>query len=807
MSNKNQHAPGAPGIKAKWTSSAKSGIVKSLSASSDVLVTISHGILNEAYFPDEDIACTRDMEFIVTNGKDFFSEEKRHTNHVIKNIRQGLPAYKITNTCKEKRYRITKFIVADPVRNTILQKVKFESLKGEDLRLFAIISPHLNNKGNDNNGWIGDYKGMPMLFANKQGYAMAFACSVGWLKRSVGYVGESDGYKDILTHHKMEWEYQNADNGNIALTGEIDWKVSKEFILAISFGNDYLQAGQSARASLLNGFDTSSKQYIKEWKAWQKKVFANQRSLTKIGENFKISVAVLRLHESKIFAGGIIASLSFPWGRSEGDNDNGGYHLVWARDLVEASGGMIAADSKTDMLWIINYMMSIQEADGHWEQNTWLNGDPYWKGIQLDETALPVLLLDLCKKYDVFESKRILRYWQQIRLAAVYLIRKNFISDEDRWEEQSGISIFSISTMIAAMLCAASMADEYDEKEFAEYCRQVADFWNFKIEESLYVTDTELCKKYNVDGYYIRINPDGRPAEKLKNYCVDLINRPGQTILLENMVSCDALSLVRFGLRKADDPKIINTVKVIDGELKTDTVKGPSWHRYSGDGYGEKENGDPYDSNGGIGRCWPLLTGERGHYEIAKGNIKEAKELIKAMDQFSSNGLLPEQVWDAEDIPEKELYNGRPTGSAMPLVWAHAEYIKLCASVKAKKVFDMPRHTTDRYIKQQNFPQYYIWRFNIYSESVPVGLILRIESEAPFRLRYSKDDWKTSEDMESKPSPVGLNIADLPKEVTSNDGTLVFTFYWPESNNWEEKNYSVQISSSPLLQEKMEQSA
>lgn len=807
MSNDKQNAPGAPGIKAKWTSSAKSGIVKSLHAFSNVIVTLSHGILNEAYYPDEDIACTRDMEFIVTNGKDFFSEEKRHTDHEIKNIRAGLPAYKIVNTCKQKRYRITKTIVADPVRNTILQKVKFESLQNEDLRLYAIISPHLNNKGNDNNGWIGNYKGVPMLFANKPGYAMAFACSVNWLKRSVGYVGESDGFTDIRQHFQMEWQYPKADKGNIALTGEIDWRSSKEFIVAISFGGNHFQAGQAARASLLDDFETSYKQYIKEWGGWQKKVFSHQSDLTKIGENFKTSVAVLRLHDSKIFAGGIIASLSFPWGSTAGDNDDGGYHLVWARDLVEAAGGMIAADSKSDLLRIINYLMSIQEDDGHWQQNVWLDGEAYWEGIQLDETALPILLFDLCKKYKVFEQKRVLRYWKQIRKAAVYLIRKNFISEQDRWEEQSGLSTFSIATMITALLCTAAMAEEYDEKEFAAYCREVADFWNFKIEESLYVTGTDLCKKYNVDGYYIKINPDGRPAEDLRNYKIDLLNRPGQTMMLAKMVSCDALSLVRFGLRKADDQKILNTVKVIDGELKTDTVKGPCWHRYSGDGYGEKANGDPFDLNGGIGRCWPLLTGERGHYDVARGNIKKAKELIKAMDRFSSNGLLPEQIWDSEDIPEKELYNGRPTGSAMPLVWAHAEYIKLCASIRDKKVFDMPRHTTDRYIKQQNFPKYYIWRFNIYSESVPVGLILRIEAEAPFRLHYSLDNWESSSDMESHDSPAGLQVADLPAAVTASDGKMEFTFYWPQTDNWEQKNYSVKISSSPLLQKKINEGA
>ena len=176
-----------------------------------------------------------------------------------------------------------------------------------------------------------------------------------------------------------------------------------------------------------------------------------------------------------------------------------------------------------------------------------------------------------------------------------------------------------------------------------------------------------------MDGYYVRIAPvtrDGSPPLagdiQMKN-----VGESG-VVPAASIVSTDALALVRFGLRAPDDPRIVNTVRVVDSLLKIDTPNGPCWHRYNHDGYGEHEDGSPFDGTG-IGRAWPLLTGERAHYELAAGRTDEARRLMKAMEAFTSDGgMIPEQIWDTADIPERALYFGQPTGSAMPLVWAHA---------------------------------------------------------------------------------------------------------------------------------------
>jgi len=174
-----RYAPGWPGIPPRWTSSAKTGAGTALNQHSKVWFTLSHGILNEVYFPRVDQACTRDMGFIVTNGQDYFSEEKRHCTFENRPLEPGIPAFELINTEISGKYRILKEVLTDPYRNVVLQKVRFESLQGplSDYRLFALLSPHLANCGDHNTGWIGDYKGFPMFLAQHDGVALSMASS------------------------------------------------------------------------------------------------------------------------------------------------------------------------------------------------------------------------------------------------------------------------------------------------------------------------------------------------------------------------------------------------------------------------------------------------------------------------------------------------------------------------------------------------------------------------------------------------------------------------------------------------------
>ena len=793
-------APGWPGIPARWTSSAKTGIGTALSDKSRVWFTLSHGILNEVYYPRPDNAAIRDMGLIITDGADLFSEEKRDTTSTVKWLAEGAPAYRLTNTCKNHLYRIEKEIVADPHRDTILQKISFVPLEGklESYQLHVLLAPHLGNQGGGNTAWVGTFDEVPLLFAKQGENTPALACSASWLKRSAGFAGTSDGWLELKTCKEMTREYTRAENGNTALLGRIDLVGSDgNFVLALGFGKDTESAARNAITSIRDGFDSAKKDYIAGWHDWVKSHASLKNGIFRPDHLSQISLAVLRTHESKSSPGAFIASLALPWGFSKGDKDQGGYHLVWTRDMVETAGGLLAAHAHGDTRRVLDYLRSTQQPDGHWAQNMWIDGTPYWNGLQMDETALPILLVNLAYREKALDLEAMQQFWPMTRAAAAYVARNGPVSAQDRWEEDPGYSSFTLGAEIASLLAAADMAELNNEKSTAVYLREVADTWNGCIEKWTYVSDTDWSRKHEVAGYYVRTAPvkKGESDSMLMNPVhVKNVSSEESTRIAIHLISPDALALVRFGLRAADDPRICDTIKIIDDLLKIETPGGPTWHRYNDDGYGEHADGAPFDGTG-IGRGWPLLTGERGHYELMAGREEKAKELKAAMQYFSNEGgLISEQVWDQPDIPARELYFGQPSGSAMPLVWAHAEYLKLQRSLLDGQVFDLPPQTVDRYIKQDTKSSLALWRFNHKIQKMESGKILRIESLADAVVHWSNDGWKTTSDKKTIDTTLGIHYADLPATGLPKGSSVQFTFYWPESGRWEGVDFIVRVS-------------
>jgi glucoamylase len=792
-------APGWPGSEPRWTSSAKSGVGTSLSPASRIWFTISHGIFNEIYYPRLDLACTRDMGLIVTDGSDYFSEEKRHATSSVSYLSEGVPAYRVVNTCRQGRYRIEKEIVAAPEREAVLQQTLFTPLRDglEDYLVHVLLSPHLGNRGSGNTAWVGDYKGVPMLFAQREAFTLALACSVPWGRCSAGFVGVSDGWHDLMEHKRMTQAYRRAENGNVALTAEIDVLSCRgSFLLVLGFGKNAAEAGNRARASLLDGFDAARDDYIREWTAWQQTLTLSGGIKTGGRNLYRVSTAVLRTHEANNFPGGTIASLAIPWGFAKGDEDLGGYHLVWPRDLAEAAGGLLAAGALEDMHRVLCYLQATQEEDGHWPQNMWLDGTPYWPGIQMDETAFPILLVDLARRVHALSGGDIERFRPMVMKAAAFIARNGPVTQQDRWEEDPGYSPFTLASEIAALLAAADIAELNNETEIAAFLRETADAWNSGIERWIYVQGTDLAKKVSVDGYYVRIAPpETSDAASPANGFVAIKNRPaGQsTEPASHIVSPDALALVRFGLRAPDDPRIVDTLRVVDALLKVETPFGPAWHRYNDDGYGEHNDGSPF-SGTGTGRLWPLLTGERAHYELAAGNREEAERLMKVMAAFANEGgMIPEQIWDSRDIPERELFFGRPSGSAMPLVWAHAEYVKLIRSLRDGSVFDTPPQTVERYIKKRTESSLAIWRFNHKCRTMTAGRTLRVEALSRAIVHWSPDGWQRVMDVETRDTGLGLYYLDLPTAEISSGSSVIFTFYWPDAAKWEGQDFEVFI--------------
>ncbi len=769
------HAPGKPGIPSRWTSSAKTGV--GTARGGRVWYTTSHGIVNEIYYPRLDLACTRDAGFIISTDDGLFLEEKRDATHSSRWLDRLTPGFTITNDFPGT-HRIVKTVLTDPSHDCLLQRVHYTPPDDGDYHLAVLVAPHLVNRGSDNTAWLGDYKGVPMLFASGSGTVIALAATVPWVARSVGFVGVSDAWQDIHRNGRMTWQWDLAEGGNVALGGELKWN-EEPFVVGLGFGASAAEAGYQVRSSLSRSFAETQRQFTAGW---------NVDDVDVEDDLEAASIRVLEVHESVGFPGGFIASLSIPWGFSKGDDDIGGYHLVWARDLVETASGLLSAGRTRAARRVLEYLRATQEPDGHWPQNMWLDGTPHWVGIQMDETALPILAVDLAGREGIDIDVR--EYWPMIERAAAYIVLNGPVSPEDRWEEDPGYSPFTLAAEIAALLSAAKIAETVGSNETAQLLREVADSWNDHIERWLYATDTDLSSQVGVDGYYVRVSP--ADSENPEEGWIPIKNRPPTKSLAppSKIVSPDALALVRFGLRAANDPRMVSTVKVIDALLKTDLPQGPVWHRYDEDGYGEHEDGSPFDGTG-IGRVWPLLTGERAHYELAAGHVKEARRLAATMRNSSFDLLLPEQLWDGDDIPERELVHGSPSGSAMPLCWAHAEYLRVQRSLRDGVVFDIPTETYDRYVRATTPARTAAWSRSQKWRSIPAGLDLRVIVPEACTVHWTHDGWATIRDDDTIDPGLGVHTATLPVSMLPAGSTVVFTLRF--ADRWEGANYTIMI--------------
>jgi glucoamylase len=794
------HAPGWPGIEPRWTSSAKSGVGTAIGDRSRVWFTLSHGICNEIYYPGIDQACTRDLGLIVTDGRGLFSEEKRDAESRVDWMEPGVPAFRLVNTQRSGLYRIEKEILADPRRDALMQRARFTALHGlhADYRLHVLLAPHLGNRGQGNTAWVAETGGRVLLMARRGELSLALACSAPWLKASAGFVGTSDGWQDLRQNGRMTWQYERAENGNVALTGEVDLGgAGGAFVLTLGFGGSPSEAAHCALASLSDGFEKARGTFVSGWQAWQRGL-TRPAAAAPAGRDLHLaSAAMIRVHESKETAGGIAASLSIPWGFAHGDDDIGGYHMIWPRDLVEAAGGLLAIGENDGVRRVLGCLERTQQQDGHWPQNMWMDGSPFRNGVQLDETALPILLVAMARSRGTLDDAGLKSLWPMVRRAAAFLVSNGPVTAQDRWEEDAGYSAFTLGAAISALLAAADMAEAQGEPGGAVFLRETADFWNDGIERWTYVTGTGLAARVGVEGYYVRVAPPGAAeSDSTAGDMIALRNRPQAQSdhPAWEIVSPDALALVRFGLRAPDSPRIVSTVKVIDALLRTETPAGPVWHRYNGDGYGEHADGAAFDGTG-IGRGWPLLVGERAHFELAAGRVPEAARLLRAMEAMASDsGLLSEQIWDCPAIPGRELLPGRPSGSAMPLVWAHAEYLKLRRSLEDGRVWDLPAASADRYLTRKVASSLTLWRFNHRCRILQPGTTLRVEVRAAASVRWSDDNWKTVHDTMTRDTGFGYHIASLSAGRRADGSRIEFTFNWIDAERWEGENFVVEVA-------------
>jgi glucoamylase len=794
----NNNAFGQPGAEPRWTHGVKDGIGTAYAASTHLWFTIWRGVVTEVYYPTVDRPQLRALQYLVSDGQSFAHEERRDLDSQIERLTPAL-GYRIRNKDPEGRYELEKEIITDPHLPCLLQRtrVKCDDALLQKLKLYAFCWPHLAGGGWGNNGHILRTGVHEVLAAERAGVWLAMAATLPFTRLSCGYVDRSDGLTDLTGNLQMDWEFDCALDGNVALTGELAVREAREFTLGLAFGASLHSALTALFQGLAVPFDKQLERYQEQWSRPCRARAPLEGYSYDEGQLYRNSYNLLLAHEDKTYQGAIIASLSIPWGEARGDEDGmGGYHLVWPRDMVQNALGLLAAGNRQTPLRALIYLATSQQADGSFAQNFWIDGTPHWKNIQLDEAAFPILLAHRLWREGALEQ---FDPYQMVLRATTFLARSVPITDQERWEENSGYSPSTLAATIAAFICAACFARDRGDEENAVFLEQYADFLEENLETwTVTGKGMMLPDGGEIDRYFVRINPalrgEAQPDEGVQDRMLTLTSRAPREqadFPAREIIDAGFLELVRYGIRRADDPLIVDSLRVVDAALKVETPLGPCWRRYNHDNYGQQDDGGPYNGVG-KGRAWPLLTGERGHYELAAGNGVE--QYIRAMERFASSaGLLAEQVWDTADLPEAHMYLGCPTGSAMPLAWAHAEYIKLLRSVKDGKVFDLIPEVAERYTGDRHrCHKLKVWSFAAPTNTIKPGATLRVQAEAEFKLRWSPDGWQTIEERQSTSTAYGVYYLDLPPAV-DQQRSFDFTFFWPDNERWEGRDFRVTV--------------
>lgn len=672
-----QEAPGAPGIKPTWTPGSKEAVGTATTADSHVWFTLQGGIVSEVYYPRLDTADVRALEFAVSDGKQVWIES-RDLLHSIKRVNENALVFRQTSRDPAGNFTLSKTYITDPQRDTLLIDVEFSGPASDSL--YVLYDPALKNSGyGDSGSTQGD-----ALIAQKEDLATALISSEGFAQMSSGFAGASDGYTDLLLHHRLEWTYAQAAKGNVVQAAKI--QSAKHFTLALGFGGTPAVALENARASLKRGYAAASADYVQGWSRYVSGLRAVKERYRR---EFQLAAMVLKAHEDKTYPGAMIASMSIPWGFAvNSDKPNvGGYHLIWARDLYEVATGLLAAGDHAAAERALNYLLTVQQkADGSFPQNSWLDGRPYWTALQMDEVSYPMILAWQLGKTDH-------EIWERhIRPEAEFVVSHGPATQQERWEEVSGYSPSTIAAEIAGLACAAEIARKNGANDDAARYLNTADEWARNIEKWLVTTSGHLGGGGG-QGYYIRIDNNADPND---GYQLDVHNGGGVWDE-RDVVDAGFLEFVRLGIRPADDAAIVHSLEIIDSTIRIETPDGPSFRRYNHDGYGETYFGGPWQGEG-IGRLWPIFTGERGEYEIARG--RDATTYLDAMLRFANEGgMIPEQVWDRAEATPARFVFGAGTGSATPLAWSMAQFIRLVVCAEEKRIVEQPDVVAAHFLK------------------------------------------------------------------------------------------------------------
>ena len=733
-----QTAPGAPGVQSYFDLARKDCVGTARNTSSKVWFTVADGVLSDTYWPTVDATNVHTLQYLVTDGSTFTDLQTRDMRYRVVPDPTGMSCTVVASNAAHG-YRITTTYIADPARNAVLMRVRFDGPRSD--RLYVRLDPLAGGTGGGGsqnaggNSAVVTGQNVPVAFntntvtnATNRDYAvptyMALESSAGFSNASVGYAGTpSDGQAMLDAQHSLT-PYDSAPDGHVALTAGVALPRSRTVGLALGFGETQPQALSTAGASLNESFGGAWARYEAQWLGYDRGL---RRPSQKLGSaavrEYYESVNVVKASEDKTFPGAIAAGLASPWGQSvpAGNFTNGeptyfgSYREEFSRDMYEAfTGLLVAGDIRTAQDATRFLFERQQQPDGSMPRNSLPNGKPApdTGGLQLDECSYPILM-----DWQSGLAGDATLYRQHVIPAADFVVAHGPSDGSERWEEQSGYSPSTISAEIAGLTAAAAIARVNHDPAHARLYQATADDFARNIKAWTVTTSGPLAPRY-----FIRVSKTGDPNAAISYN----LGNGSITVDQRSVVDAGFLELVRLGVLPASDPDVHASLNVVDATIKRDTPNGPGFYRYgtstpgSEDGYGDcyvpdpttcPQTGAPWPpTDTGSGHLWPVLSNERGEYDIAAGSPGSAQTLLTAMREMTSGqGLEPEQVWEDPPVPPSPFgtdpsvasigfVDGQPAGSASPLTWAQASYDRLALDISAGRNLETPRIVTRRYV-------------------------------------------------------------------------------------------------------------
>lgn len=743
-------APGGPGAPPAWGPGRKQGFGTAAGPESRVWYTLADGSLSDVFHPRIDSPLLHQLRFLAAAPGAPPIDIAADAEHEVRWVEPGVPSFSVESRHPEVMVRAD--YVTDPMRDALLISGSFEP-QLPDLNLFVLASLHLQPGGPGNDAQVLDLE-PPVLLA-RQGRTWV-ALLGPFAQASVGFLNASDVFVDLYDNDGvMSWQHSEAAGGNVALGARLGIR-NGGFQLVLGIGTSPAEAEDVARTAREEGFARIRRRFSEGWLRRLEVPRAFSQVSGDGGALAHASAAVLLSLEDKEAPGAFVAAPCAPWGETCRDG-NHVYHLVWPRDLYQAATALLQCGDRAAARRALRFLESTQNEYGSWPQNCDTRGLPHWRTPELDETAYPVLLAWQLKVAGALDFDP----WPMVRRAVLNLLTFGPATALDRWEDAGGLSPSTLAAACAALVAAAELAQDGPDAGAADHLRAVADYWNSRLEHWCFARP---------GGFYSRLADDADDG-----------------VGPEAVIGVEFLELVRRGLRRPDDPNVLSSLNAVDGLLKAETPRGVAWRRYAGDRYGERPDGSPW-SGAGQGRPWPILLGERAQLDLAAG--RHAVEAVAAFEAFAGPELLlPEQVWDGEAIPDRGLQPGGPTGSARPLGWSHAEYLKLLAAIATAGSPDRVEPAWRRYVESPPPDAPLVWHHRHRIQTIPPGGRLLVQLPEAATLIWSGDAWASNAAVPTAPVGLGLHAGQLPTEIMRPGARMEWTVRYPD--RWEGLNYSV----------------